>query len=179
MQTDPSTLLRRARRAMFVAWLGMTPTLRGQDPTFVLPDPRQQADALVTAARALPFVAGGLLAYGRELGPPCPLEQRQAHQAAMQAACGLAWQQPQRLAELLDHEEPKVRLVAAWGLYQLADARWLPALGTVAGDDAVIPSRQVMLGWLDDEEQFSQVWPDVLETLRVGEQPPGLGRAGG
>ncbi|MGE3914047.1 MAG: hypothetical protein AB7K36_32185, partial [Chloroflexota bacterium] len=33
--------------------------------------------------------------------------------------------------------------------------------------------------WLDDEEQFSQVWPDVLETLRVGEQPPGLGRAGG
>jgi hypothetical protein len=33
--------------------------------------------------------------------------------------------------------------------------------------------------WLDDEAQFSKVWDDVLETLQVGEQPPGLGEPGG
>lgn len=32
--------------------------------------------------------------------------------------------------------------------------------------------------WLDDEAQFSKVWDDVLETLQVGEQPPGLGGPG-
>jgi hypothetical protein len=32
--------------------------------------------------------------------------------------------------------------------------------------------------WLDDEERFGRVWTEVLSTLRVGEQPPGLGRRG-
>ena len=32
--------------------------------------------------------------------------------------------------------------------------------------------------WLDDEPRFKDVWPDVLESLQVGEQPPGLGRRG-
>jgi hypothetical protein len=30
--------------------------------------------------------------------------------------------------------------------------------------------------WLDDELRFGKVWPDVLETLTVGEQPPGFAR---
>lgn len=33
--------------------------------------------------------------------------------------------------------------------------------------------------WVDDEARFGHVWSDVLETLEVGEQPPGLGRPGG
>jgi len=40
---------------------------------------------------------------------------------------------------------------------------------------------QVLLSydyWLDDEQRFAQVWRDVLDTLTVGEQPPGLGRRG-
>jgi hypothetical protein len=28
--------------------------------------------------------------------------------------------------------------------------------------------------WLDDEPRFSNVWPTVIETLQVGEQPPAL-----
>jgi hypothetical protein len=30
--------------------------------------------------------------------------------------------------------------------------------------------------WRDDEGRFGNVWRDVLDTLAVGEQPPGLGR---
>ncbi|MCC7371892.1 MAG: hypothetical protein IT306_25985 [Chloroflexi bacterium] len=33
--------------------------------------------------------------------------------------------------------------------------------------------------WVDDEPRFGHVWANVLETLQVGEQPPGLGRPGG
>jgi hypothetical protein len=32
--------------------------------------------------------------------------------------------------------------------------------------------------WLDDEARFTEVWANVLESLQVGEQPPGLGRPG-
>lgn len=30
--------------------------------------------------------------------------------------------------------------------------------------------------WLDDEQRFAHVWRDVLDSLKVGEQPPVLGR---
>lgn len=30
--------------------------------------------------------------------------------------------------------------------------------------------------WQDQSEQFAEVWPNVIETLQVGEQPPGFGR---
>jgi hypothetical protein len=30
--------------------------------------------------------------------------------------------------------------------------------------------------WLDDEKRFGKVWRNVLDSLAVGEQPPGLGR---
>ena len=29
---------------------------------------------------------------------------------------------------------------------------------------------------VDDEARFSEVWPNVFESLEVGEQPPGMGR---
>ena len=32
--------------------------------------------------------------------------------------------------------------------------------------------------WVDDEQRFGHVWRDALDTLAVGEQPPGLGRRG-
>ena len=32
--------------------------------------------------------------------------------------------------------------------------------------------------WLDDEPRFGHVWRDALDTLAVGEQPPGFGRRG-
>ena len=32
--------------------------------------------------------------------------------------------------------------------------------------------------WLDDEPRFGHVWRDALDSLNVGEQPPGLGRRG-
>ena len=32
--------------------------------------------------------------------------------------------------------------------------------------------------WVDDEARFGHVWRDALDTLTVGEQPPGLGRRG-
>jgi hypothetical protein len=32
--------------------------------------------------------------------------------------------------------------------------------------------------WQDDEVRFAEVWPNVLESLQVGEQPPGLGKRG-
>lgn len=32
--------------------------------------------------------------------------------------------------------------------------------------------------WRDDEARFGTVWRDVLDTLAVGEQPPGLGPLG-
>ena len=113
----------------------------------------QRVEQFVAAARSLPYVVEGLLTNANELGRPFPREACTAHREAMQAARALAYHEPERLAEHVLHDEPKVRLWAAWGLYQLADARWLPTLGAAALDPASIPWRERQLhGWESTDE---------------------------
>ncbi len=75
-------------------------------------------------------------------------------------------------------EEQRAALEIAWKAL-----RWLDvAAGREACSYMALARRnhtQVLITldyWLDDEGRFGDVWRTVLDTLAVGEQPPGLGR---
>jgi hypothetical protein len=151
----------------------------------------QRVEQFVVAARSLPYVVEGLLTNANELYQPFPRAACIAHREAMQAARALAYHDPERLAEHVLHDEPMVRLWAAWGLYQLADARWLPALGAAALDPGSIPWRErQMHGWenADAIERWHAANPErctrrlrdeVLCWLQAwGAPPPGTAEFG-
>ena len=77
-------------------------------------------------------------------------------------------------------EEKRGDLEIAWKTFRWFD----PKEGREACSYACMARRkhtQVLITydyWREDEERFGEVWPNVLESLQVGEQPPGLGKRG-
>jgi hypothetical protein len=75
-------------------------------------------------------------------------------------------------------EEKRGDLEIAW-----KGTRWLDTKETREAWSYICLARrkltQVLITydyWQDDEPRFGEVWGNLLESLRVGEQPPGMGR---
>jgi len=125
----------------------------------------------VDAARAMGAISHELSV--RAIAAQFPLEgSPQVRQELIKALANLGMEEGIGVVEgALGDEAPSVRLVAVWGLYQLAGARSAPALISMLSDEneGVRRRAAMCIGWLNQTEFAVELLPlleDVSESVR-------------
>jgi hypothetical protein len=125
------------RFALALALVLVAPLLPGQFASV--------PDELRTAARSLPFVMADEMPFGRECWGPAPRAALDACAAALRAARAAAFD-PRAVLPLLDDPDPKVRLMAAYGVFLAARPDDLEALARAVLDDGQVLNLPANLG---------------------------------